>query len=51
MKNVGDTRERIIPRHHAEGESKVGEINQVFVLSMPPSGHRNLGEEKKPRTG
>lgn len=29
----GDTRERIIPRHHAGGESKVGEIKQaVFFL-------------------
>lgn len=28
----GDTRERVIPRYHAEGEIKVGEIKQVVFF-------------------
>lgn len=40
-KNGGDTKERIIPKHHAGGKIKTGSI-----LSMLPSGHRNLGKEK-----
>lgn len=47
----GDTRERVIPRYHAEGKSKVGEIKQVVILSMLPSGHRNPKCEDKPQTG
>lgn len=47
----GDTRERVISRYHAEGKSKVGEIKQVVILSMLPSGHRNPKCEDKPQTG